>query len=126
MNLVGLLGTDSDSDGYVNISPMLFQNLIFEYVIQQDLYPIPKNILNYACSKIKTKIKNSIKITYDELHDLLNNSDYEDSFKFKESLEKLKVFSSGYLQIGICSDIFDDFDKYFKSPEMNDERLMNF
>lgn len=126
MNSIGLLGTDADDDGYVNISPMLFQNLVFEAVIQQDLYPIPKAVLDFICAKVRTRKKNSIKIAYDELFKVMDSSGYEDAFKFKESLGKLLSFDSGYLQIGVCSDTYEDFAEFFKSPEMNDERLMNF
>lgn len=126
INSIGLLGTDADDSGYVNISPMLFQNLVFEAVIQQDLYPIPKAVLDFICAKVRTRKKNSIKIAYNELFNVMDSSGYEDAFKFKESLGKLLSFGSGYLQIGVCSDTYEDFVEFFKSPEMNNERLMNF
>lgn len=123
---VGLLGTDESNEGYLNISPMLFQNLIFEAVIQQYLYPIPKEILNYICSITRTKFKNSFKISYIKLYELLKNNNYKDVQLFKQTLKILSVFESGYLQIGVCSDTYEDFLQYFKSNEMDDNRLYNF
>lgn len=124
-----LLGVESTNNGYCQLSPLILQNLYLEAIDENkfsELAPVPKPLLNVICSKVKTKISNSLTLTYKEIYQLLQTYNYIDLYDFKLALQYLKTFESGFLIIGICNHNLNEFKQVFNNQYITDEYIHRF
>lgn len=126
---LSMIGMDSTNEGYVELNPIIMENFVLEAINENEfpeLAPVPKPVLNFICSKIKTRNISKFEISYKEIFELLKNYNYKDLYDFKQTLKILQVFDSGYLCIGVCPYEFKEFLKLFESNEMDLNRIKLF
>ena len=77
--------------------------ILSEYVKDPAFTPVPKELLNEVCSKIKLSHDFVLKIPFREIAKKLKDYDYEYYYEFKENLEKRALLDGSLYVIGLLS-----------------------
>lgn len=100
----------STDDNYEVITEDVLK-ILNEYVSNPELTPIPKEFLNFICSKVKFRRDNVVSISMSELYSLLREYEYPHYEKFKNSLKQF----TGNLYIVL---LFDRDFSFSETPEL--------
>lgn len=115
----------NENQGYDIINENTLK-IIDEYVQDPELTPIPKEVLNAICSRIKYRRENIQVISFKEIHSLLRENEYPYYEEFKNNLLKRSSFNGNlYLVLLFKRDFDNEMLEFNKTNLFLYEKLKN-